>query len=763
MEAAANIKQIAFLGDHLPRQCGIATFTSDICDAIAAEFPQCQCIVGAVNDRPEGYDYPARIRFEIDEKELDSYRRAADFLNINNVEIVLVQHEFGIYGGPAGSHLLALLRDVHMPVVTALHTVLREPNPDQHALMKQLDELTNRFIVMANRGKGFLEEIYGIAPEKIDVIPHGIPDMPFIDPNFNKDQFGVEGKTVLLTFGLLSPNKGIEHVIKALPSILEQHPNVVYIILGATHPNVIAREGESYRLMLERLAEDCGVAAHVIFYNRFVPLEELKEFIGAADIYITPYLSESQITSGTLAYTFGAGKAVISTPYWHANELLADDRGILVPFANSEEIAEGVKRFLSDPVLMTATRKKAWKLGREMIWPVVAKRHMESFERARASLSVPPRKAFAARTLDNRPYELPPLKLDHVLRMTDNTGIFQHAIFNVPNLGEGYCTDDNARAFILTLLLQETTSLATQLQFEHLASIYLAFLWHAFDQETCRFRNFMSHQRHWLEPAGSEDSHGRALWAVGTALGRSKNDGHRNLCALLFQRGLPTVENFTSPRAWAFTLLAIQEYLRAFSGDRSANRLRELLTNRLVELFRINASDDWAWFESVATYDNARLSQAMILSGYWTSRGDVMEIGLRSLRWLVENQRAEAGHFAPIGSNGFWNRGNECARFDQQPLEAYAMIAACVEAYSLTRDSIWQRAARRCFEWFLGRNDLGQPLYDSSTGGCRDALHPDRVNQNQGAESSLAFQLALAEMTRAEAVLVKELKRPGTT
>jgi glycosyltransferase involved in cell wall biosynthesis len=763
MEAAANIKQIAFLGDHLPRQCGIATFTSDICDAIAAEFPQCQCIVGAVNDRPEGYDYPARIRFEIDEKELDSYRRAADFLNINNVEIVLVQHEFGIYGGPAGSHLLALLRDVHMPVVTALHTVLREPNPDQHALMKQLDELTNRFIVMANRGKGFLEEIYGIAPEKIDVIPHGIPDMPFIDPNFNKDQFGVEGKTVLLTFGLLSPNKGIEHVIKALPSILEQHPNVVYIILGATHPNVIAREGESYRLMLERLAEDCGVAAHVIFYNRFVPLEELKEFIGAADIYITPYLSESQITSGTLAYTFGAGKAVISTPYWHANELLADDRGILVPFANSEEIAEGVKRFLSDPVLMTATRKKAWKLGREMIWPVVAKRHMESFERARASLSVPPRKAFAARTLDNRPYELPPLKLDHVLRMTDNTGIFQHAIFNVPNLGEGYCTDDNARAFILTLLLQETTSLATQLQFEHLASIYLAFLWHAFDQETCRFRNFMSHQRHWLERAGSEDSHARALWAVGTALGRSKNDGHRNLCALLFQRGLPTVENFTSPRAWAFTLLAIQEYLRAFSGDRSANRLRELLTNRLVELFRINASDDWAWFESVATYDNARLSQAMILSGYWTSRGDVMEIGLRSLRWLVDNQRAEGGHFAPIGSNGFWTRGNECARFDQQPLEAYAMIAACVEAYSLTRDSIWQRAARRCFEWFLGRNDLGQPLYDSSTGGCRDALHPDRVNQNQGAESSLAFQLALAEMTRAEAVLVKEPKRPGTT
>ena len=334
MQIYTNIKQVAFLGDHLPRHCGIATFTSDICDAIATKFPQCQCVVGAVNDRPEGYDYPARIRFEIDENELDSYRRAADFLNVNNVEIILVQHEFGIYGGPAGSHLLALLRDVHMPVITTLHTVLREPNPDQQALMKQLDQLSNRFIVMADRGKSFLEEIYGIAAEKVDVIPHGIPDMPFIDPNFNKDQFGVEGKTVLLTFGLLSPNKGIEHVIEALPSILQQHPNVVYIILGVTHPNVIARDGESYRLRLERLADDRGVASHVIFYNRFVTLEELKEFIGAADIYITPYLNESQITSGTLAYTFGAGKAVISTPYWHAKELLADDRGIRVPFAN---------------------------------------------------------------------------------------------------------------------------------------------------------------------------------------------------------------------------------------------------------------------------------------------------------------------------------------------------------------------------------------------------------------------------------------------
>jgi glycosyltransferase involved in cell wall biosynthesis len=759
MERTSTIKNIAFLGDYVPRQCGIATYTSDICEAVAGQFPRCQCVVGAVNDRPEGYDYPAQVRFEIDEKELDSYRRAADFLNINNVEVVSVQHEFGIYGGPAGSHLLAFLRDVHMPVVTTLHTVLQEPNPDQRLVMKQLDILSNRFIVMADRGKRFLEEIYGIAREKIDVIPHGIPDIPFIDSNFNKDQFGVEGKTVLLTFGLLSPNKGIEYVIEALPTILAQHPNVVYIVLGATHPNLLAREGESYRIKLERLSEDRCVTGNVIFYNRFVTIGELKEFIGAADIYITPYLNESQITSGTLAYSFGAGKAVISTPYWHAKELLANARGILVPFANPEAIANGVNRFLSDPVLMTATRKRAWKLGREMIWSVVAQRHMESFERARASLAVSPRKAFAVRTLDNRPYQLPPLKLDHLLRMTDSTGIFQHAIFNVPNFAEGYCTDDNARAYILTLLLEETTSRVTQDQFEHLASIYLAFLWNAFDQDTCRFRNFMSHQRQWLEREGSEDSHARALWAAGTALGRSKNEGHRNLCALLFQRGLPTVEGFSSPRAWAFALLAIQEYLRAFSGDRWVNQLREVLTNRLVDLFRMNSSDDWTWFEPVAAYDNAKLSQAVILSGYWTSRGDVVDIGLRSLRWLVEQQKAPGGHFAPIGSNGFWIRGEERAHFDQQPVEAHAMIAACVEAYALTRDASWHRAARRCFDWFLDRNDLGLPLYDPSTGGCRDALHQDRVNQNQGAESTLAFHLSRMEMTRAEAVLYGETQR----
>jgi len=756
---AHSINRIAFLGDYMPRQCGIATFTTDICEAVAAEFPHCECVVGAVNDRPEGYDYPARIRFEIDEKEVDSYRRAADFLNINNIEVVSVQHEFGIYGGEAGSHLLAFLRDVHMPVVTTLHTVLSEPNEHQREVMRHLNDLSKRFIVMAERGRDMLVKIYGIPPEKIDLIPHGVPDLQFIDPAFHKDQFGVEGKTVLLTFGLLSPNKGIEHVIEALPKILKKHPNTVYIVLGATHPNLIAHEGESYRLKLERLAEARGVKGNVIFYNRFVTLQELTDFIGAADIYITPYLNEAQITSGTLAYAFGAGKAVISTPYWYAQELLANEGGILVPFADPAAIATGVNRLLSDTGLMTSMRKRAWKMGREMIWPVVARRYMESFEKARASISVPPRKAFAVRTLENRPYELPPLKLEHLYRMTDNTGIFQHAIFNVPNYREGYCTDDNARAFILTLLLPELTSRISRQEIERQAGTYLAFLWDAFDQESCRFRNFMSHRREWLETEGSEDSHARALWAAGMALGRSKNDGHRSLCATLFQKGLPVVENFTSPRAWAFALLAMQEYLRTFSGDRVVNQLRDVLTKRLLDHFNSNSTKDWQWFEVMATYDNAKLSHAMILSGYWTSHGEVFDVGLKSLRWLVETQKSKAGHFTPIGCNGFWTRGGKRARFDQQPLEAYAMVSACLEAYSLTKEDYWREAARRCFEWFLGRNDLGQSLYDSSTGGCRDAIHQDRLSQNQGAESSLAFYLSLAEMTHVETSLKREKER----
>ena len=445
--------RIAFVGNHLPRQCGIATFTTDLCAALGAEFGAGRIFAIPVNDPDSNYDYPEEVRLELEQEDEESYERAAEFLNFNGNDLVCLQHEFGIYGGVAGRHILALLRRVKMPVVTTLHTVLRDPNPDQRAVLEEIVRLSDRLVVMSAQAAEFLSEVYDVPAEKIDVIPHGVPDFQFMDPNYFKDEFGVAGKQVLLTFGLLSPNKGIEHVIEALPAILLQHPNVVYIVLGATHPNLLAHEGESYRLKLERLAQDSLVAGNVIFYNRFVTLAELTDFIGAADIYITPYLNEAQITSGTLAYAIGAGKAVISTPYWYARELLAKDRGILVPFADPNAIAEGVNRFLSDSTLMTAMRKRAWKAGREMIWPVVARRYLESFDRARSSLSAPSVQIEAVRSIENANYPTPPLKLDHLIKMSDQTGIFQHAIYNVPNCTEGYCTDDNARAFILTVLL----------------------------------------------------------------------------------------------------------------------------------------------------------------------------------------------------------------------------------------------------------------------------------------------------------------------
>ena len=511
-------QRIAFLGDYLPRLCGIATFTHDLCEAVVRAVPGSDCFVGAVNDRVEGYEYPARVRFELQEKDLDSYRRAADFLNFNNADVLCVQHEFGIYGGPAGSHLLALLKEVRMPVVTTLHTILPEPDAAQRKVMEELASSSDRLVVMSRKGAEILRDIYGVPDAKVDIIPHGIPDLAFIESSFYKEQFGVEGRQVLFTFGLIGPGKGIEHVIEALPEIVRQHPNVVYLVLGATHPHLMAREGERYRLSLERLAEDRGVKEHVIFYNRFVSLDDLKEFIGATDIYLTPYLNEAQITSGTLAYVFGAGKAVVSTPYWHAQELLADGRGVLVPFRNPIAITEGVCGLLDDPVRMKKIRHDAYAMGREMIWNAVSQRYLESFQRACTDRKTTPRASFAGWTLDNRPYDLPPLRLDHIVRMSDGTGIFQHAIFNVPNFHEGYCTDDNARAYILCNLLDELGDQPPAEILGKLATSYLAFLAAALDYGGGRFRNFMSHGRQWLEDAdsGSEDSHARALWAAGS-------------------------------------------------------------------------------------------------------------------------------------------------------------------------------------------------------------------------------------------------------
>jgi len=751
MKEGSKVRKIAFVGDYLPRQCGIATFTSDLLEAVADAHPQSQCFSVSVNDIKGGYEYAEVVRFEIEEQDLSSYLRAADFLNISNVDIVCLQHEFGIFGGPAGGHILGLLRELRMPVVTTLHTILRVPRADQRRVMHELVSLSTRLVVMAERGRQMLQEIYQAPPAKIDLIPHGIPDVGFVDPTYFKDQFGVEGRVVLLTFGLLSPNKGIEYVLNALPQILTEFPDVVYIVLGATHPNELREHGEAYRLSLEILAKKKNIEKNVIFYNQFVDLENLKEFIGAADLYITPYLNEAQITSGTLAYTFGAGKAVVSTPYWHAAELLAEDRGVLVPFGDAQAIAREVIGLLRDDTRRHAIRKNAYRLGREMVWSNVAQLYMRSFELSRIEGAARCRKSLITKTLDQKPRELPDLKLSHLSRMTDSTGIFQHAIFSVPNFSEGYCTDDNARAFVLAVLLSELGEEPESVR--TLATTYAAFLHHAFDLKTKRFHNHMGFDRRWLDDPGSEDCHARALWALGSAVGRSPYRSFQIMAGQLFALALPALSEFTSPRAWAFGLIGIHDYLRRLGGDSLVTQTRETLTSRLMELFERTARPDWCWFEEDLSYDNAKLAQSLILSGRATGQQAVFERGLKALRWLTELQASENGHFRPIGTNGFYRRGGMRANFDQQPIEAQATVSACLEAYRATSDLWWYEQAERAFDWFIGWNDLGLELYSSTSGGCQDGLHVDRVNRNQGAESTLAFLLSLAEMRLAQDML----------
>jgi glycosyltransferase involved in cell wall biosynthesis len=709
-----------------------------------------------VNDTELGYDYPAQVRWSLAQDDIKSYHDAAEFLNFNNIDMVCLQHEYGIFGGPAGSHILHLLRGLKMPVVTTLHTVLREPNPDQLMVMEEIAELSDRLIVMSQLSSQFLQEIFKVPGSKIDMVPHGVPDLPFLDPNFYKDRFGVEGKAVLLTFGLLSPNKGIENVILALPDILSKHNNVMYIVAGATHPHVLRRDGDKYRATLQALAKEVGVEQQVIFYDRFVSPQEMAEFIGAADIYITPYRHEAQVVSGTLAYALGAGKAIISTPYWHAIELLDDRRGALVPFQNPAAIASKTIELLNTPAIRHAMRKRAYLFARDMVWKKVAQGYMESFIRVRSDRMENPRVQFSSRATPKTLDQLPELNLNHLIALTDDTGILQHAIFTIPNRGEGYTTDDNARALIFAVLLgqlgkdrPEAAEAGGKLDSlsPDFAHRYLSFLEHAFDAAKGRFRNFLGYDRRWHDAQGSEDCHGRALWSLGTVLGRSEDQGLKSAAGRLFEFSLPRVIEFYSPRAGAYALLGIQEYLNAFPGDRDAQKIRSILSLRLFEMYQSIRRPDWKWFENVVAYGNARLPQAMLVAGSASSDDRMVSAGLEALDWLLKAQTCETNHhFVPIGSQGFYHQGGQKARFDQQPIEAAGAVSACLEAHRITGDSRWRSQAWSAFNWFLGDNDLQLPLYDSVTGGCRDGLHPERANQNQGAESSLSFLMALLEM-----------------
>ncbi|MGB9691814.1 MAG: glycosyltransferase family 4 protein [Candidatus Sumerlaeaceae bacterium] len=740
-----RLHKIVLIGNYLPRQCGIATFTTDLLTSLASEAHDSEVCAVVMNDIPEGYDYPPEVRFEINQKKLSDYRLAADFLNMSQVDVVCLQHEYGIFGGESGAYILELLAHLRMPVVSTLHTVLQQPTPSQRHVLRSICQHSDRVVVMSNRAVELLQEIYDVPRDKIVMIGHGIPDVPFVDPNFYKDQFCVEGRKVMLTFGLLSPGKGIEYMIEALPEIVAAHPDVVYIVLGATHPHIKRQSGESYRMSLLRRARELGVDSHLIFHNRFVELSDLCEFLGAADVYVTPYINKEQIVSGTLAYALGAGKAVVSTPYWYAEEMLAEGRGRLVGFCDSKSLAEQIIDLLTNEVERHAMRKRAYTFTRDMVWKEVARKYLHVFHVVKCERASKPRPHFHTRTAEVPPHEMPPVKLDHVLRLTDDVGILQHAKFAVPDRYHGYCTDDNARALITVLQAQEilTEPLPGGRRIEELAYLYLSFLHYAFNEETGRFRNFMAYDRRWLEEVGAEDCHGRAVCGLGVAIGLSHSDHLVGAAMPIFEKALAAVEQFTSPRAWAFGLIGAHAYLNRYSGDSEVRRICDRLASRLFALWRDHADEHWCWPEPYVTYENARIPQALILAGRTLDSSEMVSAGIKCLEWLARLQLDERGHFVPIGNRGWYARGAERARFDQQPVEAQAMIEACRAAYVATLDKKWSDYAQLCLDWFLGRNDLSVPLYDEVTGGCCDGLTPNGPNRNQGAESTLAWLLTL--------------------
>jgi glycosyltransferase involved in cell wall biosynthesis len=737
------LRRIAVIGNSLPRRCGIATFTTDLQQAISTSRPNLDTCIVAMTDHGQTYEYPCAVAFEVKDDNIDAYVRAADFLNAGRFDAVCLQHEFGIFGGEAGAHILVLLSRLTMPVVTTFHTVLAKPTDVQRAVLERIVEASSKVVVMAKKGRELLRSVYQVPDDKIEVIAHGIPDVALAGSEAAKAKLGFGGRSVILTFGLLSPNKGIEVMIDAMPSILKRRADAVYVVLGATHPNLVRDQGEAYRESLMARVRELGVENHVVFLDRFVDQATLLEFISMCDVYVTPYLNEAQMTSGTLAYSFGLGKPVVSTPYWHARELLADGRGILVPFGDAKAVGSEIAELLTDDVRREAMCKRAYAVSRTMTWARTAERYMSVFENARQGHWLKVIARSDAGAPEPRSPAAPEMQIGHLLSMCDDTGLFQHAVHSVPDRSHGYCVDDNARALLLACALNNP---GEQRLSEVLTARFAAFVQHAWNPDTKRFRNFMGFNRTWLEDTGSEDSHARTLWALGECARRDASPSRRRWAASLFAEALPTAESFRSPRAWAFTLLGLAAYCAVASDDLHAQEVRHLLADRLMSALAAVETPGWVWFEEGLSYDNARLPQALMLTGMATQTPTYVEAGLRSLRWLMTQQTSPAGHFRPVGTAGFGDRRKHPRAFDQQPVEATATIAACLTAWRADGDAEWKAIATRVFGWFLGSNDLSVALADPHTGSCRDGLHPDRANENRGGESVLSYLLGLAEI-----------------
>ncbi len=722
-KTAAKSNILALIGGFTPRRCGIATFTADIHASLRVAQPDLQIDVYAMTPAPSAIAFDASVSTTITESDPQSYINAAQQIDTSGADVVWLQHEFGLFGGPAGDMVLELIDRIAAPLIITLHTVLANPNPDQMRVMRRLIAHASKLVIMSERSRDLLGSIYGADSAQIVLIPHGVPDRPFGRSEEFKSKLGFEGRDVLLTFGLLSPGKGIEAVIAAMPAITAKYPNLLYCIAGATHPNLLAVEGESYRESLKALAASLGVEQHLHWLDAFLETETLLDLIEATDVYVTPYTGVDQSTSGTLSYALALGKAVVSTPYVHAVELLSDNHGIIVPFNDSPAIATEVIGLFNDPDRLLDVQQRAYNRNRDMIWPAFAGRCLDVMNAVRVSIKTAPIPAAVG--------------TQGLLRICDDTGILQHSISNVPDRAHGYCVDDNARALMLTNRLNGQSAPLRQL-----ATNFAAFVQSAWNEDRREFRNFMDFGRNWLEEIGSEDSCGRTLWALGSTVRWAPSAGLRHWALGLFDRTSSSAETFGSPRAIAFAMLGADDVLEMDNRHKVSLSILSNGAEQMLSLFNMSSRKDWTWFEDVLAYDNCRLSEAMIRAGMRLDRPDIRDCGIETLRWISNMQKAPGGHFRPVGSSSFGRPYVKPNPFDQQPVEIWAAIDAASAAYDLTGDLSWLTQATHAYDWFLGANDRGVAVADPVSGTSHDGINPRGVNLNEGAESVLAFQHA---------------------
>lgn len=736
---------ISIISSYVPRLCGIATFTHDLTTSIKnlSGKGEYSINIGALNDDVDGYKYSSDVKFEIKDNNVNDFRDAAYYLNLSDSEAISIQHEFGLYGGEAGSNILYLIERLRKPLITTLHTILEKPSAEQLKVMKELGELSSFLIVQSERSKQMLEKIYTIPIEKIKHISHGAHDVPFLDTAYNKDKFQLSGKKVILTFGLLSPDKGLEDGINAMSFVVKEHPEAMYVILGATHPNVKKYSGEAYRYSLEHLVKKLGLEKNVIFINRFVETHELLDFIMLSDIYLSPYRNKEQIVSGTLTYALACGKAIISTPYWHAEELLANDKGILVPFKDHDAMGKAISYLIADENKRNSLRKNAYAAGREIVWQKIGKKYLEVFHTAVEEFKRTDRLLILPAGDKNIP-ALPEVNFTHLKKLTDCTGIFQHATYSIPNRNEGYCTDDNARALLVAVMnkyAQKDDSLDAEI------ATYLTFVHHSFNQKNFLFRNFMSYDRKWLEESGSEDCNGRIIFVLGYIIKNTVSNSMLTLVKSLFDQSIKHMRAFKSPRAMAYISMGCVSYLNRFAGAIDIKKINKTFCDKLLDFYTRTSTTEWHWFEEYLTYDNARLSQALLMSGKFTNNSSYTAAGLESLSWLYNSlYDNEKNCLSIVGNDGWFLKGGSKTKYDQQPIEIPAMIDACYIAYSITGDNEWIDRLGIAFSWFLGNNDRQEPLCDLTTGACFDGLNSAMINQNQGAESTISWLHSLLKM-----------------